>query len=211
MSIKLFVAEEHELVRAGIRRFVADSDIKVIAEACCGEGVLNSLKEHEVDVVTLGAVMPDMCGLTVLGRIKLDHPDLPVLMFSNHDNPNLIARSVALGAAGYLLKNCPSQRLIAAIHAAARHETIWTRDELRRVTGALATPRWSMKGNVPLTQREAEVLIGLSKGLTNREIGHSLNISYETVKEHVQHIFRKIGVTDRTQAAVWAVRNKIDE
>ena len=86
-------------------------------------------------------------------------------------------------------------------------KTLWTREGLRRTTGALATPRLKNDVAVPLTLRESEVLRQLALGLTNKEIGSSLHISYETVKEHVQHILRKIRVGDRTQAAVWAVRN----
>jgi DNA-binding NarL/FixJ family response regulator len=99
--------------------------------------------------------------------------------------------------------------LIEAIRSAAGGETIWTRDELRRVTGALAAPRNGSDAEVPLTKRESEVLKQLAFGLTNKEIAQSLGISYETVKEHVQHILRKIGVSDRTQAAVWAVRKNL--
>jgi DNA-binding NarL/FixJ family response regulator len=95
---------------------------------------------------------------------------------------------------------------LEAINIAMRGESAWTRDELRRVTGALATPRLQTDVEVPLTQRESEVLKQLANGLTNKEIALALSISYETVKEHVQHILRKIGVSDRTQAAVWAVR-----
>ena len=95
------------------------------------------------------------------------------------------------------------------IQKAASGESAWTRDELRRVTGALATPRLTADVEVPLTQRESEVLRQLAFGLTNKEIALALHISYETVKEHVQHILRKVGVSDRTQAAVWAVRNNL--
>jgi DNA-binding NarL/FixJ family response regulator len=116
---------------------------------------------------------------------------------------------VALGASGYLLKSAPRDQLLQAIRSAAAGETTWTREELRRVTGALATPRMAADVEVPLTQRESEVLRQLALGLTNKEIALALRISYETVKEHVQHILRKIGVTDRTQAAVWAVRKSL--
>jgi DNA-binding NarL/FixJ family response regulator len=113
---------------------------------------------------------------------------------------------VALGANGFLLKGSSRDQLLAAIRKVASGEDAWTRDELRRVTGALATPRLASDVEAPLTQRESEVLRQLAFGLTNKEIAQALGISYETVKEHVQHILRKIGVTDRTQAAVWAVR-----
>ena len=140
-----------------------------------------------------------------LGRIKLERPELPVLMLSTYDNPTYIARAVALGAAGYVLKGATREHLIETIKTAATGRSAWTREELRRVTGALATPRLTADVEVPLTQRESEVLRQLTHGLTNKEIAQTLEISYETVKEHVQHILRKIGVSDRTQAAVWAV------
>jgi DNA-binding NarL/FixJ family response regulator len=148
-------------------------------------------------------------GLNTLGRIKLDHPDLPVVLFSAYDNPTYIARAVALGAAGFVLKSAERAKLIGALETAAQGESAWTREELRRVTGALATPRLGQDIEVPLTHRESEVLRQMAQGLTNKEIAKMLGISYETVKEHVQHILRKIGVSDRTQAAVWAVRKNL--
>jgi DNA-binding NarL/FixJ family response regulator len=153
--------------------------------------------------------MPDGDGLTALGRIRLDKPNLPILILSTFDNPTYIARAVALGANGYLLKGCTRDELLIALRVAAAGENTWTREELRRVTGALATPRLAADVEVPLTQRESEVLRQLAYGLTNKEIANALSISYETVKEHVQHILRKIGVSDRTQAAVWAVRKEL--
>jgi DNA-binding NarL/FixJ family response regulator len=157
-------------------------------------------------VIILDIRMDKGDGLSTLGRVKLEKPELPVLMFSTYDNPTYVARSVALGASGFLLKSVPANEIIDAIRRIAGGENIWTRDELRRVTGALATPRLSSDIEVPLTQRESEVLRQLALGLTNKEIALALSISYETVKEHVQHILRKVGVSDRTQAAVWAVR-----
>ena len=144
-----------------------------------------------------------------LGRIKLDKPDLPILMFSYSDNPTYVARAVAMGASGYLLKVCTRDELIKAIKVAAAGESTFTRDGLRRVTGALATPRLAADVEVALTQREGEVLRQMACGLTNKQIAEALHISYETVKEHVQHVLGKIGVNDRTQAAVWAVRNNL--
>ncbi|MHB1034368.1 MAG: LuxR C-terminal-related transcriptional regulator, partial [Pirellulales bacterium] len=136
----------------------------------------------------------------------LEKPDLPVLLLSNYDNPSYIGRALALGASGYLLKGTRREALIRAIETAAAGETIWTRAELRRLTGALATPRLGTDVEVSLTKRESEVLRQLAHGLTNEAIAKELNIGCETVKEHVQHILQKIGVTARTQAAVWAVR-----
>jgi DNA-binding NarL/FixJ family response regulator len=209
MAIRVLLADDHEVVRRGLRSLFEDTDIQVVAEASSGQEALKMVKDKKLDVVLLDVRMPDIDGLNVLGRIKLDHPDLPVLMVSTYDNPTYVARAVALGAAGYVLKDSDRNKLLSAVRVAATGEAVWTREELRRVTGALATPRLSADVEVPLTQRESEVLKQLALGLTNKEIAQALHISYETVKEHVQHILRKIGVTDRTQAAVWAVRKEM--
>jgi DNA-binding NarL/FixJ family response regulator len=209
MSIKVLVADDHEVVRAGLKSLFAGTDIKIVAEASTGEAAVRLALKHEPDVVLMDIRMPEGDGLNALGRIKLDRPDMPILILSTYDNPTYVARAVALGANGYLLKRTSREKLIEAIRTAATGQNTWTREELRRVTGALATPRMISDVEVPLTQRESEVLRQLALGLTNKEIALALHISYETVKEHVQHILRKIGVSDRTQAAVWAVRKNL--
>ncbi len=208
-NIKLLIADDHEVVRCGLKTLLADTDIEVMAEVATGADAVKYALNNDPDVVMLDIRMPDGDGLTSLGRIKLDKPDMPILILSTFDNPTYIARAVALGASGFLLKGCTREKLIESIRIAASGESAWTRDELRRVTGALATPRLAADVEVPLTQRESEVLRQLAYGLTNKEIAAALHISYETVKEHVQHILRKIGVSDRTQAAVWAVRKEL--
>ena len=206
MSIRLLIADDHHVVRMGLKSLLEGTDISIVAEAESGEEAVRLAMETHPDLVVLDIRMDKGDGLTALGRIKLEKPALPVLMFSTYDNPTYVARSVALGASGFLLKSVSAEQLIDAIKRITAGENIWTRDELRRVTGALATPRLTSDIEVPLTQRESEVLRQLALGLTNKEIAMALSISYETVKEHVQHILRKVGVSDRTQAAVWAVR-----
>jgi DNA-binding NarL/FixJ family response regulator len=207
--IRVFIADDHDMVRVGLKAMFAGTDIEVAGEAGTGEDAVNFVLNNDVDVVILDVRMPRGDGLNALGRIKLEKPNLPVLMLSTFDNPTYVARAVAFQAQGYLLKSCSRDKLLDAIRRVARGENIWTRDELRRVAGGLATPRMAGDVDIPLTQRESEVLKQLANGLTNKEIAQILNISYETVKEHVQHILRKIGVTDRTQAAVWAVKNRL--
>jgi DNA-binding NarL/FixJ family response regulator len=206
MSIRLLVADDHEVVRDGLHAIVAGTDITIVAEAASGEEAVRAANEHSPDLVLLDIRLADGDGLNALSRLKTERPNLPVLIFSTYDNPTHIARAVALQASGYLLKNVTRTELLDAIRKAVAGESAWTREELRRVTGALATPRLNGDIDAPLTQRESEVLRQLALGLTNKEIAQSLHISYETVKEHVQHILHKIGVSDRTQAAVWAVR-----
>jgi DNA-binding NarL/FixJ family response regulator len=206
MAIQILIADNHEVVRAGIKSMLKDTDIRVVVEAENGNDVLSTIGRCELDLALLDVSLPDIDGLNCLARIKVDEPDLPVVMFTTHNNPTYIARAVALGASGYVLKSVDRKTLIDKICDASRGESIWTHEELRRVTGALMTPRVPLDVEAPLTRRENEVLKQLAFGLTNKEIARALGISYETVKEHVQHILRKIGVSDRTQAAVWAVR-----
>ncbi|HIF34556.1 MAG TPA: response regulator transcription factor [Planctomycetes bacterium] len=209
MTIRVLIADDHEVIRCGLRSLFAGTEIEVVAEASTGTEAVEKTIETRPDVAILDVRMAEGDGLNCLGRIKLDYPDLPVLIFSAFDNPTYIARAVSWDAIGFVLKTSPSDVLLQAIRKAAQGESAWTRDELRRVTGALATPRLNSNVEVPLTRRESEVLKQLALGLTNKEIAQALGISYETVKEHVQHILRKIGVSDRTQAAVWAVRNDL--
>ena len=206
MPIRIVIADDHEVVRSGLRTLFNGTDIQIVGEAVTGEEAVRLTEKQKPDLVLLDIRMSDSDGLNALGRIKLSRPDIPVLMLSTYDNPTYIARAVALGASGYLMKGIGREELLDAIHRVHEGGDVWTRDELRRVTGALATPRVSADVEVPLTQRESEVLRQLAFGLTNKEIAQALGISYETVKEHVQHVLRKIGVSDRTQAAVWAVR-----
>jgi DNA-binding NarL/FixJ family response regulator len=207
MSIRLMVIDDHEIIRSGIRKMIAGSEIQLIAESNSAVNVLTGISQYHPDVILLDVRLEDGDGLSALGRIKIERPQIPVLMLSSFDNPTYVARSVALGASGYLLKNAARDTILEAIRKVAVGENAWSRVELRRVTGALATPRLAADIEVPLTRRESEVLEQLAHGLTNKEIALALGISYETVKEHVQHILRKVGVNDRTQVAVWAVRN----
>ncbi len=206
MPISLLIADEHEVVRVGIKSMLAKSGIKVVAEATTGKEAVRLTKKHKPDVAMLGVRMPEGDGLNTLGRIMLDLPEQPMLMFSSYDNPSHVARAVALGANGFLHTTVTREELVEAIRTAAAGQNTWTREGLRRVSGSLATPRRSVDIDVSLTNREFDVLKHISDGLTNKEIASELGISYETVKEHVQHTLRKLGVADRTQAAVLAVR-----
>ena len=208
-KIRLLIADDHEVVRSGLKAMLEGADIRIVADVATGQAAVQYALENQVDVVLLDVRMSDGDGLTALGRIKLDKPDLPIVMLSAFDNPTYVARAVALGASGYLLKGCTRDELLNAIETAAAGESTFTRERLRRVTGALATPRLATDVEVTLTQREGEVLRQVAGGLTNKQIAEALHLSSETVKEYLQHVLRKIGVTDRTQAAVWAVRNNV--
>ena len=206
MQIRLLVADDHAVVRAGVVSFVRESNITVVAEACDGAQALQLAQKHRPDVVLLDVRMPEIDGMSCLSRLKAELPQTPVVIFTAHDNPTYIARAVALGAAGYLVKSASQAELVSAVQQVAGGENLWSRENLRRVSGTLTNSRSNNELEVPLTKRESEVLKQLALGLSNKEIAQALSISYETVKEHVQHVLRKLGVSDRTQAAVWAVR-----
>jgi DNA-binding NarL/FixJ family response regulator len=207
MSVKLLIADDHEVVRTGLASLLADSDIKIVAQADSGPAAVKLAREHKPDVVLLDIRMPDSDGLEALDKIHREVPETRVVILSTYDNPTYVARAVALGASDYVLKGANRQQLIAAITGAAAGKSPSNNGELQRVAGAMSKNFATSNGDdLPLTNRETQVLRHVALGLSNKEIGRSLTISIETVKEHVQNILRKIAVTDRTQAAVWAVR-----
>lgn len=207
MSIKLLIADGEEIAREGLKNFVAGTEIKVVAEASTGKEAVQLASSQKPDVVLMAVRMPQEDGLWALKRIKRRRAGLPVIMIANRDHSAQFAQAHSLGAAGFLLKDVSRDGLLETIRAVAAGKELWTRPQMRRVTGVLTTPRRDVEVVVPLTPRESQVLRGITEGQTNLEIADGLDISYETVKEHVQHVLRKIGVDDRTQAAVWAVRN----
>lgn len=208
MTISVVVADDHEVVRSGLANLLKGSDVKIVAEASDGNQALEAAVKFKPDVVLMDMRMPKHDGLWALERLRKRMPSTPVVMLSTYDNPTYIARCAALGATDYLLKGCSRQELISAISRAATGDEPTDSSIMRRVRLTMAK-RKDREDDVPLTNRELQVLRHIAMGLSNREIAKSLEISIETVKEHVQNLLRKLQVSDRTQAAVWAVRNEI--
>ncbi len=207
MSIKVLVADDHEVVRTGLARLLEGSDITIVGEAENGEQAVELTAKHAPDVVLMDIRMPEGDGLSALEKIRKANPDARIVMLSTYDNPTYVARSVALGAADYVLKDSGREELIGAITRAAAGESPSEDSILRRIKETMGRRRERLDRNeIPLTNRELQVLRHVALGLSNREIGRSLGISIETVKEHVQNILRKIDASDRTQAAVWAIK-----
>ena len=153
-KIQLLIADDHEIVRCGVKTLLAGTEINVVAEAASGEAAVKLALEKEVDIVLLDVRMPEGDGLAALGRIKLDKPKLPVLLFSAFDNPASVARAIALGASGFLSKSCRRDELLGASNGAAG-ESVWSNEELRSASGALRTPRLVGSLEVSLSEPRA--------------------------------------------------------
>jgi len=207
MTIRLIIADDHELVRSGLEVMLQGTDIEIVAQATNGDDALQLATEHQPNVVLLDIRMPPRDGIPVIEKIRETCPKTQVVVFSTYDNPTYVARSVALGASDYVLKGATRHQLTTAILRAARGEQPPETSLLHRLKASMARRKdRSDSHDIPLTNRELQVLRHVALGLSNREIGRSLGISIETVKEHVQNILRKVDASDRTQAAVWAVR-----
>ena len=206
MSIKLLICDDHEVIRTGLACLLAGTDIEIVGEAPNGKEAIRLAQKLKPDVILLDIRMPDGDGLAALEKLRAKAPTSKVVMLSTYDNPTYIARAVAMGASDYVLKGSSRDDMVTTIRAAAAGESPSHAGELKRIATAMKVKQTMDDDDVPLTQRETQVLRHVALGLSNKEIGHSLEISVETVKEHVQNILRKIAVSDRTQAAVWAVR-----
>ena len=206
-SVRVVVADDHEVVRCGLVNLLDGTDVEIVAEASSGEAAVSLAMKHKPDVILLDIRMaPGKDGLKALENIRNDAPSVRCIMLTTFDNPTYIARAVASGAHDYILKGCSREELLESIMGAASGQLPLRAGELRRVATTMANRVVTPDPDVPLTQREMQVLRHVALGLSNKEIAQSLTISVETVKEHVQNILRKLAVGDRTQAAVWAVR-----
>lgn len=209
MGVKLLIADDHEVVRTGLAALLSDPEVSVVGQAANGDEAVKLALEKKPDVVLLDIRMPEVDGLAALEKIRAALPKTRIIMLSTYDNPTYIARAVALGASDYLLKGASRAQLLNSILNKGGDGNGVRSEPLKRVAGVMETKRTDVDDGVSLTQRESQVLRHMALGLSNKEIGRSLDISVETVKEHVQNILRKIHVTDRTQAAVWAVRRNL--
>lgn len=206
MPISILVADDHAVVRAGLVSLLKGSEINVVGEAGSGQEAVVKTVDLKPDAVLMDIRMVDGDGLKALEELQTKSPDTPVVMLSTHDNPTYIARSLALGASNYVLKGAPREDIIDALEKAVRGEAMSNDSVAAPVKEAMERREAPADKSIPLTKREMQVLRHLALGLSNREIGQSLGISVETVKEHVQNVLRKLQVSDRTEAAVWAVK-----
>ena len=204
MAISVLVADDHPMVRSGLDELFSGTDISVIAVASNTEDAVTETVARQPDVVLLDVRMNEDSGLDALEEIKQMQPQTPVVILSTYDNPTYVARAHALGACDYVTKGTSRDDLVRVVSAAANGNSPIEVGLLYSIAATLESKKGA-GDDIALTNRESQVLRHIALGLSNREIANSLSISIETVKEHVQNILRKIRVSDRTQAAVWAV------
>ncbi len=206
MAIKLLIVDDASVVRKGLARLLEGQGIDIVAEAVTGTEAVAKTRKLKPDVVLMDVQIPNLDGLDALERIRQAVPQTKVIVMSGHDNPTYIARAIALGAATYLLKDVPGKQIVATIKKVAKGETLAGDTRASDMKTFLETRPDPKADDVPLTKREYHVVRNLALGLSNREIAKSLDISIETVKEHVQNVLRKLDMPDRTAVAVWAVK-----
>jgi len=207
MPTKLLVVDDHEVVRQGLASVLKDSAVKIVGEATTPEEAVRNCRKLKPDVVLLDVRLGTKDGLDVIRKLRTIAPPPRVIVFSAFDNPTYVARAVSAGAHDYILKTAPRAEILAAVTGAAEGHMPSRSGQLRRMAGTMANRDVPADANVPLTPRETQTLRLVAMGLSNKEIADALEISVETVKEHVQNMLRKISLNDRTQAAVWAIRH----
>lgn len=207
--IRVLLVDDHPVVRQGLRALLSIQDgIEVVGEAGDGEAAVAAADRLSPDVVLMDVVMPTMDGVEALRRIGERRPQTRVVMLTSYADERQAMEAVDAGATGFLLKDASPRDVAAAIRAAHRGEAVLHPSVAAKL---LAERRRPPAAHADLTARELEVLRLIARGLQNKQIAAQLHLSEKTVKTHVSAILRKLGVADRTQAAVYAVRERLAE
>ena len=207
-DIRVLVVDDHPVVRQGLRSFLSSREgIEVVGEAADGEAALGELRRLRPDVVLMDLVMPGAGGVAAIRRITAEHPEVRTLVLTSFSSEGDVIPAVAAGAVGYLLKDVAPVELEAAVRAAFRREATLSPEVMTRVMAEVARGSATTAELDGLTPREIDVLRLLAAGRSNRALATELYVSERTVKAHVSNILAKLHVTDRTQAALWAVRH----
>ena len=210
MSIKLLVADDHSMVREGLIQLLElEPDLEVVGEASNGQEALTQIDKKKPDVLLLDINMPIMNGIELLSKLKSDKAKVKVLILTIHNEVEYLLKAVEIGCDGYVLKDSNSNMLKKAIYSVYSGQNYIQPTLIPILNHALTNKTLQSSRLNDLTKREIEVLKLLAEGLFNKEIAFKLEISERTVKNHVSNIFKKIEVADRTQAAVFAIKNEL--
>jgi DNA-binding NarL/FixJ family response regulator len=208
-AIRVFVVDDHEVVRLGLRAFLgATPGVEVVGEAADGRSALEDLdalaaRDALPDVVLMDLVMPEPDGITTTAAVKQTYPGIEVVVVTSFGEAHRVHGALEAGATGYVLKDADVDEIIEAIRAAHRGEVHRDAAVARVLTRSLVAPR---QGVAALTAREREVLVLVAEGRSNRDIGRTLSIGERTVQAHLGNVLAKLSLSSRTQAALWAVR-----
>jgi DNA-binding NarL/FixJ family response regulator len=211
--ITVFLADDHPLVREGLKSVLMSSGIEVVGEAADGLAAVEGVQRTHPHVVLLDVRMPGMTGLEALRTIKRSAPLTSVLMLTSYEDAGYLLEAIAGGAAGYLLKGISGHGLAGLVKRVAEGERILDQEAMAKVLRHMAEPLATRSGTdlglSALSPREHQILQCMARGLRNREIAALLGIKESTLKTHVNHLFDKLQVSDRTQAVLWAARNGV--
>lgn len=210
MSTKVMLVDDHALIREGIKQLLEfDGSIDVIEQASDGAECLEKLQHVQPDILLLDINMPNVNGIEVLEEIKKKNIPVKVLMLTVHSEAEYLVQAVDIGANGYILKDSGSEELKKAIQSVMDGDSYIQPSLIPSLNSRLVNRDIDKEKIAALTKREMEILTQIASGMFNKEIAMNLNISERTVKNHISNIFKKIDVSDRTQAAVFAIRNNI--
>jgi len=206
-TIRILIVDDHEVVRKGIRSLLStESDMQVVGEASNGREAIEQAETLLPDVIIMDLVMPEVDGLEAIARIRSRHPRSRILVLTSFGSDHKLFPALKAGAVGYLLKDTSPEDLIRAIRNAAAGRTSLHPTVARRLLIEFSNDSENHRPAEPLTAREIELIRRLARGHTNEQIGEELHISEATVRTHVSHILGKLNLTNRTQAALYALR-----
>jgi NarL family two-component system response regulator LiaR len=207
--VRIVLADDHPVVRQGLRAFLeTQPEVEILGEAADGEEAVREVERLLPDVVLMDIVMPKVDGIEAIRRIRAISPSTQAIVLTSFADDEKIVAAVRAGAAGYLLKDARPQELINAIRAVARGEALLAPSVAARLMRELSRPSEDAAATI-LTARELEVLRLIASGRSNKEIAADLVLSEKTVKTHVSNILAKLHLADRTQAALYAVRQRL--
>ena len=219
MPIKIIIADDHALLRQGIRNVLElEEDLIVIGEAGDGEQAVQQAAELMPDILLLDINMPKMNGLAVIKRVVEQQSKVRIIVLTIHDDENYEIEVIKAGAVGYLLKDIEPGMLVKAIRIVHEGESFIYPTLAKKLFGEISRQHTKHLENIKIAERpkeerlsyrEIEVLEMVCKGFSNQEVAKHLFLSEKTVKNHLTNVFRKIGVADRTQAVLYAIKNKI--
>lgn len=211
--IKILVADDHDIIRHGLKRIISfEKDMNIVCEAENGQKVLKLLNQHEIDVVLLDCNMPIMNGIEVLKSIKERGYKTKVIMLTVENDRRTLHTAINIGADGYMLKDSAGTEIAEAVRMVHNGEKYIDKSLVSILFSDIkVNEKKSTNILDKLSKREIEVLVKISKGLSNKEIGEQLYLSEKTIKNYATNIFRKVNVEDRVQAAILGIENNIDE